>query len=175
MFKFFRHIKSGTIHIFGAGVNANWDDRRAVCGEPLYSKYQRHLYGSYEKIDDNFSKHSAEMLCVRCVSSLFSAGKYKLLVKLLSSICQQGDRKIAKPSNMVKVLINDYHDGQIHLSKERFENSSARTLCGRKLHPISTTYTPKLGVTCDKCLGIHTAEGTCQYCFNTGKGDCQMC
>lgn len=56
---------------------------------------------------------------------------------------------------MTKVLINDDHDGQIHLLKNRLIE---HTLCGKKLHPISTTYTPKLGVTCDECLGVRVKE-----------------
>lgn len=56
---------------------------------------------------------------------------------------------------MVKALINNDHDGQIHLLKEHF---AKHTLCGKKLHAISTTYTPKLGVTCDECLGVRVKE-----------------
>ncbi len=56
---------------------------------------------------------------------------------------------------MVKALIHDDHDGQVHLLKE---HPAEYTLCGKRLHPISTTYTPKLGVTCDECLGIRVKE-----------------
>ena len=79
-------------------------------------------------------------------------------------------------SPVVKALLNNHHDGQVHLLKGHF---AEHTLCGKKLHPISTTYTPKLGVTCDECLGVRVKavcdSDMCPYCFNKGKGDCQMC
>lgn len=55
----------------------------------------------------------------------------------------------------VKALIHDDEDGQVHLLKTAFAKHS---LCGKKLHSISTTYTPKLGVTCNECLGVRVEE-----------------
>ncbi len=67
---------------------------------------------------------------------------------------------------MVKALINDDHDGQIHLLMEHF---SKYTLCGKKLHPISTTYTPELGVTCDECLGVHAKVAEMELLISADK------
>jgi len=52
---------------------------------------------------------------------------------------------------MVLVLVhnNGPSSGQIHACSGYHENY---TLCGERMHPVSSTYTPKLFVTCPKCL-----------------------
>ncbi len=58
---------------------------------------------------------------------------------------------------MATVLIHDDSpdSGNIHETNRAFINSN-KTVCGKKLHPISTTHTPMLNVTCCDCLKEET-------------------
>jgi len=54
---------------------------------------------------------------------------------------------------MSKVLIHDDgpDSGLVHATNARFIDSK-ETICGEKLHPISTLHTPNAAITCEKCL-----------------------
>jgi hypothetical protein len=54
---------------------------------------------------------------------------------------------------MALVLIHDDGPdcGLIH-ETDKSKINSQRTVCGEKLHPASSTFTPELFVTCPKCL-----------------------
>jgi len=54
---------------------------------------------------------------------------------------------------MDKVLIHDDgpYSGLVHTTKARFIDAR-ETTCGIKTHSISTLHTPRLAVTCPKCL-----------------------
>ena len=52
---------------------------------------------------------------------------------------------------MQKILNHDDEDGNTHYLS-RYDGR--RTICGVYLHPISTTYTSKLPITCKKCIKL---------------------
>lgn len=50
-----------------------------------------------------------------------------------------------------KVLIHTKEDGETHYVKTVNGMRAEETLCGNRLHAISTVYTPKLQVICAEC------------------------
>lgn len=59
----------------------------------------------------------------------------------------------AKPKviKFKKVLIHTKEDGETHYVKTVNGMRAEKTLCGNRLHSISTVYTPKLQVVCGEC------------------------
>ena len=53
-----------------------------------------------------------------------------------------------KPVKLIKILIHTKEDGETHWAKGK---PAKETLCGKRLHPISMVYTPKLPVICSEC------------------------
>ncbi len=68
---------------------------------------------------------------------------------------------------MAKVLIHEENDGDIHLTEGTF-GLSKKTLCGKRLHSISTVSTPKLVVTCAVCEAVKK-HPKCDYRLNHAK------
>lgn len=54
---------------------------------------------------------------------------------------------------MKKVLVHTDEDEDIHYIKGGFLSANS-TLCGERLHPISTVHVHKFDVTCKKCLDL---------------------